>query len=374
MKLIIMKKSLLILATVATLTACSNDSVRENIAAEQVEIDFSTYTQKAVGTKADATTVGLEKYYTEFTVYGWKTVKNEETGANEDQMVFNAQSVNYVENSDSWTYSPKKFWDKVASKYNFYAAVPVGNDGFSFNETDRIFEIEEFVAEGKSLAVEPAQKPDASISFVEVETDLMIADAIERGMTTPSAKARVDFKFNHILSRLNVGVKCDGLEDGQTMTLNSLKIGGIVSKGSFNENDRWALSTEGSDVVTLVNAVEDDATNTVAITAENKFVYQGLLIPQEAEYSEVALDGTGKEETPYLYINYTIDNEKFYAYYNLAALFGVTENNSLAFQEGYQNNLYITIGASAIEFDADAYVWQDDNSSNLEVNESIKEE
>ncbi|MBO5812339.1 MAG: hypothetical protein J6Q97_03830, partial [Bacteroidaceae bacterium] len=75
-----------------------------------------------------------------------------------------------------------------------------------------------------------------------------------------------------------------------------------------------------------------------------------------------------------LYINYTIDNEKFYAYYNLAALFGVTENNSLAFQEGYQNNLYITIGASAIEFDADAYVWQDDNSSNLEVNESIKEE
>jgi hypothetical protein len=374
MKLIIMKKSLLILATVATLTACSNDSVRENIAAEQVEIDFSTYTQKAVGTKADATTVGLENYYTEFTVYGWKTVKNEETGANEDQKVFNAQSVNYVENSNSWTYSPKKFWDKVASKYNFYAAVPVGNDGFSFNETDRIFEIEEFVAEGKSLAVETAQKPDASISFVEVETDLMIADAIERGMTTQSAKARVDFKFNHILSRLNVGVKCDGLEDGQTMTLNSLKIGGIVSKGSFNENDRWALSTEGSDVVTLVNAVEDATTNTVAITAENKFVYQGLLIPQEAGYSEVALDGTGKEETPYLYINYTIDNEKFYAYYNLAALFGVTENNSLEFQEGYQNNLYITIGASSIEFDANAYVWQDDNSSNLEVNESIKEE
>ena len=172
---------------------------------------------------------------------------------------------------------------------------------------------------------------------------------------------------------MNVGVKCDGLETNQTMTLNSLKIGGIVSKGSFNENDRWALSTEGSDVVALVNAVEDDATNTVAITAENKFVYQGLLIPQEAEYSEVALDGTGKEGTPYLYINYTIDNEKFYAYYNLAALFGVTENNSLAFQEGYQNNLYITIGASAIEFDADAYVWQYDNSSNLEVNESIKE-
>lgn len=369
-----MKKSLLILATVATLTACSNDSVRENIAAEQVEIDFSTYTQKAVGTKAE-NTVGLEQYYTEFTVYGWKTVKNEETDANEDQKVFNAQSVNFATDTKSWTYSPKKFWDKVASKYNFYAAVPVGNDGFSFNETDRIFEIEEFVAEGKSLVVETAQKPDASISFVDVETDLMIADAIERGMTTQSAKARVDFKFNHILSRLNVGVKCDGLEDGQTMTLNSLKIGGIVSKGSFNENDRWALSTEGSDVVTLVNAVEDATTNTVAITAENKFVYQGLLIPQEADYAVVSLDGsTGTNDAPYLYVNYTIDNEKFYAYYNLAALFGVTENNSLAFQEGYQNNLYITIGASAIEFDADAYVWQDDNSSNLEVNESIKEE
>lgn len=374
MKLIIMKKSLLILATVATLTACSSDSVRESIAEESVEIGFSTYTQKAVGTKAD-NSVGLEQYYTEFTVYGWKTVKNEETGANEDQKVFNAQSVNYVENSDSWTYSPKKFWDKVASKYNFYAAVPVGENGFSFDENAKIFKLDAFTATGKSLDVEKAQKPNASASFKAVETDFMIADAIERDMTTPSAKALVEFKFKHILSRLNIGVKCDGLETNQTMTLNSLKIGGIVSKGAFieNEKERWILSTESSDVVTLVNAVEDATANTVAITAENKFVYQGLLIPQEAAYADVSLDGTEKGDAPYLYINYSIDNEKFYAYYNLAALFGAADGESLMFNEGYQNNLYITIGASAIEFDADAYVWQDSKDGNFDIEESIKE-
>lgn len=368
-----MKKSLLILATVATLTACSSDSVRESIAEESVEIGFSTYTQKAVGTKADATTVGLENYYTEFTVYGWKTVKNEETGKNEAQMVFNAQSVNYVKDSGSWTYSPKKFWDKVASEYNFYAAVPVGKNGFSFDENAKIFKLDAFTATGKSLKVEEAQKPKASASFKTVETDFMIADAIERDMTTQSAKALVEFKFKHILSRLNIGVKCDGLETNQTMILNSLKIGGIVSKGSFNENDRWALSTEGSDVVILVNAVEDATANTVAITEENKFVYQGLLIPQEAAYAVVSLDGTEKGDAPYLYINYTIDNEKFYAYYNLAALFGATDGESLMFNEGYQNNLYITIGASAIEFDADAYVWQDSKDGNFDIEESIKE-
>lgn len=372
MKLIIMKKSLLILATVATLTACSSDSVRESIAEESVEIGFSTYTQKAVGTKAD-NSVGLEQYYTEFTVYGWKTVKNEETGKNEAQKVFNAQSVNYVKDSGSWTYSPKKFWDKVASEYNFYAAVPVGENGFSFDENAKIFKLDAFTATGKSLDVEEAQKPNAAASFKTVETDFMIADAIERDMTTQSAKALVEFKFKHILSRLNIGVKCDGLETNQTMTLNSLTIGGIVSKGSFNENDRWALSTEGSDVVTLVNAVEDATANTVAITEENKFVYQGLLIPQEAAYAVVSLDGTEMGNAPYLYINYSIDSENFYAYYNLAALFGATDGESLMFNEGYQNNLYITIGASAIEFDADAYVWQDSKDGNFDIEESIKE-
>ena len=365
MKLIIMKKSLLILATVATLTACSSESVRESIAEESVEIGFSAYTQKAVGTKAD-NSVGLEKYYTEFTVYGWKTVKNEETGANEDQMVFNAQSVKYVENSDSWTYSPKKFWDKVASKYNFYAAVPVGENGFSFDENAKIFKLDAFTATGKSLKVEEAQKPNASASFKTVETDFMIADAIERDMTTQSAKALVEFKFKHILSRLNIGVKCDGLEDNQKMTLNSLKIGGVKNSASFSEDGRW---TNINNAVVLQN----EGANGLSITADNQFVYQGLLIPQEAAYEVVSLDGTEKGNAPYLYINYSIDSENFYAYYNLAALFGATDGESLMFNEGYQNNLYITIGASAIEFDADAYVWQDDNSSNLEVNESIKE-
>ena len=363
MKLIIMKKSFLILAAAAMFAACTNDSFRSDIEESQVEIDFSTYTQKAVGTKA-ATTVGLEQYYDEFEVYGYKTLLNESTQEPESQMVFNKQSVAYNSESKAWTYAPKKFWDKVATQYDFYAAVPV--DAFTFDETNKVYEISDFEAAGKSLAVKTATEPKASESFVEVETDLMLAAPIQRDMNSNNAKVLVEFNFSQFLSRLNIGVKCDGLEDGQTMTLNQLKVGNIANKGSYKQDKGWT-EPEGSAV--LVNA-EDAEGKGVAITDQNKFVYQGLLIPQTAGYAAIKLDGTDKGDNPYLYVKYTIDEESFYAYYNLADLFADAD---FKFEPGYQNNLYITIGAAAINFSANAYVWETDEESSFDIEESIKE-
>ena len=121
----------------------------------------------------------------------------------------------------------------------------------------------------------------------------------------------------------------------------------------------------------LMDAVAEDAEGKgVAITDQNKFVYQGLLIPQTAGYAAIKLDGTDKGDNPYLYVKYTIDEESFYAYYNLADLFADAD---FKFEPGYQNNLYITIGAAAINFSANAYVWETDEESSFDIEESIKE-
>ncbi len=355
-----MKKSFLLLATAALFAACASDSVRENIAEDQVEIGFSTYIQKPVASKADNSTAetlnNLEAYHQNFVVNGFKTVANAETQVFTDQLV----TYNSADDKKVWEYSPVSYWDKSASKYSFYAAAPQ-TASWGFDEDGKYYTISGFVASGKSLALATLDAPNAAAVFGA--EDLMIATDIDNH-TTFTTEA-VNFTFNHILSRFNIAISTS-ITDG-TVTLKSLTVNGIANTGSFDESEedaaqagstaRWTAS--GSATLTAVKG-EDNAE--VVVNAKKQFVYQGLVIPQTAAYESIKLDGTSEEAAPYLHIQYTIktgeSNEQSYSYYyNLAGLFGATAETPLAFNEGWQNNLYITIGAAAINFDAQVYEW-----------------
>lgn len=370
-----MKKSFLLLATAALFAACASDSVRENIAEDQVEIGFSTYIQKSIASKADNSTAtalnGLEAYHDNFVVNGFKTVADDET------QVFTNQEVTYnpAEGKKVWEYSPVSYWDKSASAYTFYAAAPAGA-GWNFaNDTEgKYYTISNFTVSGTSLDLETRETPDAAAVFDE--KDLMIATDIDEHKTFTTEA--VNFTFNHILSRFNIAISTS-ITDG-TVTLKSLTVNGMNNNGSFDESlapastagstERWTdLAVDGTYAITAVKDADD---NNVVVNASKQFVYQGLVIPQTAAYEEIELDGTSNETTPYLNIQYTIktgeSNEQSYSYYyNLAGLFGATAESPLAFNEGWQNNLYITIGAAAINFDAQVYEWANANDGTLTV-------
>ena len=354
-----MKKSFLLLATAALFAACASDSVRENIAEDQVEIGFSTYIQKPVASKADnsnaETLKDLEAYHQNFVVNGFKTVATTET------QVFANQLVTYADSK--WGYSPVSYWDKSASKYSFYAAAPQ-NASWGFDKNGKYYTFSGFVASGKSLALATLDAPNAAAVFGA--EDLMIATDIDEH-TTFTTEA-VNFTFNHILSRFNIAISTS-ITDG-TVTLTSLTVNGMKNKGSFDEN-LDAASTAGStarwnnlavDGTYAITAVKDASNNNVVVNAKKQFVYQGLVIPQTAAYESINLDGTSNETAPYLNIQYTITTggsniQSYSYYYNLADLFNGTGTANLSFNEGWQNNLYITIGAAAINFDAQVYEW-----------------
>ncbi|MBO7261185.1 MAG: fimbrillin family protein [Bacteroidaceae bacterium] len=365
-----MKKSVLFLATAALFAACTNDSVRENIADDQVEIGFSTYIQKPVATKADNSsadrTNGLEAYHQNFVVNGFKNV------ANSDVRVFTNQLVTYADSK--WGYSPVSYWDKSAAHYSFYAAAPQTVDWVFANNA---YSISNFTAQGASLALVTADTPDAAAVFGA--EDLMIAtDIPEHKSYTTDA---VNFTFNHILSRLNIAISKSQSIDG-IVTLKSLTVNGIANTGSFDElaelptgttlaggtTARWTAS--GSATLTAVKGAEGAD---VVVGADKQFVYQGLVIPQVAGVETINLDGTSTATQPYLNIQYTIttggSNTQSYSYfYNLADLFNGNTDAALNFNEGWQNNLYISIGAAAISFDADVYEWATQTSGgSLEV-------
>lgn len=375
-----MKKSILFLATAALFAACTNDSVRENIADDQVEIGFSTYIQKPVASKADNSTAetlkNLEAYHQNFVVNGFKTVATTETQVFANQLV----EYNDAENKKVWEYSPVSYWDKSASKYSFYAAAPQNSawNFFSDATKGKYYTISDFIVSGSSLALATLDTPDAAAVFGE--EDLMIATDIDNH-TTFTTEA-VNFTFNHILSRFNIAISTS-IEDG-TVTLKSLTVNGMNNKGSFDES-LAAASTAGStarwnnlavDGTYAITAVKDASNNDVVVNASKQFIYQGLVIPQTAAYESINLDGTSDEAAPYLNIQYSITTgegaaaktQDYSYFYNLADLFNGEGSSNLAFNEGWQNNLYITIGAAAINFDAQVYEWATQTpGGNLEV-------
>ena len=115
-----------------------------------------------------------------------------------------------------------------------------------------------------------------------------------------------------------------------------------------------------------------DATDFAALTNAQK-----TKIP-----AETAANAISTTSAPYLVITYTIqdqtgsepypDEEEFTAYYNLAAAFGLdgqdhtndtptagTDQTKLAFNEGWQNTLHITLSPDAIEFSAMVAEWSE---------------
>lgn len=373
-----MKKSVLFLAAAAMFAACTNDSFRSDIEESQVEIGFSTYIQKPVASKADNSTAtevnSLSNYHTTFVVNGYKNV------AGNDVQVFADQLVTFADSK--WGYSPVSYWDKSASKYSFYAAAPQ-TVAWTFNNDatkGKYYTISNFTAPGTSLPLETADAPDAAAVFGE--GDLMIATDIPAH--TAFTATAVNFTFNHILSRFNIAISTS-IEDG-TVTLKSLTVNGMNNKGSFDESlaaasttgstERWtALAVDGTYAIT---AVKDASNNDVVVNEGMQFVYQGLVIPQVAGAAIIALNGTDATASakPYLNIQYSITTgegasaktQNYSYFYNLADLFNGDTDADLSFNEGWQNNLYITIGAAAINFDAQVYEWATPTSGgSLEV-------
>lgn len=255
------------------------------------------------------------------------------------------------------------------------------------------------------------------------DIDYMIADKKSVGKTAFTSTA-VELDFIHILSRLNVTVKKVNTGDA-VVTLKSLEVVNLNSKGDFDESKAAADATKktarwyNQSTTYTINAIKEYTVTTTAA-----YVLQSLVIPQETAVEKVALDGTAADgavaiadgSKPYIKIVYTIDPdgdgdvpaEKYTAYYNLATVFGVSgydngtiltsetsldgyytksgdvytacaagtkadgsstyyKPNTLAFNEGWQNLLNITIDPVEIKFTGKVALWDDDLTKDLTV-------
>lgn len=379
-----MKKGLFLIAGAAlVLSSCQEDGIRNDINNTVEEaISFETFAQKAVRAENSGAEDknGLAQYHDNFAVWGSKYINDEE----QTPVVFGNQLVKYASSDGKWQYSPVRFWDKSANKYDFYAAAPA-SESWVFNNTTKKFTLSNFSVDNVSLAVGTACSADA---VMPNNKDIMIAtDAFANPAT--DSKTKVHLLFNHILSRMNIAVKKGDVLKDYIVRLDKVMISEMLKTGSFDESlasgnalasgsvARWAAAT-GSEADF---GYEKSGNDRLKVASSDTYVYQGLIIPQEVKYKSIKLDGTDASGDAYILIAYTmytasgdaeiaVPGGKYEYYYNLADIFngnGAASGDPVDFCEGWMNTLKITINPDAIEFIADAYEWDEKEPVEVDV-------
>lgn len=383
-----MKKNFFMLAATAALfAACAEtELVNEvNIESNSQEIGFSTYAGKVTRAENNPTayTWDLEEHHVDFTVFAGKMIGNNGAEGAGTQAVYSNENPGTVTcNGGVWTADPLKYWDKTASKYYFYAGAPA-DEKWEFamdvpenDYTTGYLTYAGFKLNGENLANgTDTHYNHWAVSHAVNDIDLMIASPcpVDRAAYNKAAADDVNLQFNHILSRLSIKVKKgENIADIHDLELNSLVVYNMKNVGDFDEHlfavtnntpsiARWSnWNVDGTYTLSQGTAVNQ------VITEEAVYTHQYLVIPQKVNYESIDTNGSSANSQAYFRIDYTIDDEAYYAYYNLADAFG--KKVFLDFNEGWENTLTITINPAVIEFDAEVSEWANDTVKDQEIN------
>lgn len=330
-----MKKYLFILATAAIVASCSDtDTLKKDIQTGNEEaISFTSYTGKQTRANENSDAAFSWYFYNHHETFQVWAYKNTST-----TLVFNGDVVTVGQTTAAndgeaggeytYTYSPLRYWDKSATTYEFYAAAPSGTKGnWTFvsvesSTTDDIDEQNECyfttssTLQGDNLSTSSNYAYTNSFKSAANDVDKLIATA--KSVPNAQFKDEVQLEFMHILSRLNVTIKKDASlepvdhKNQQEVKLVSLTVHNFKATGSYSEatagvttgsNARW-------DQTNLSGSLNYTGVANTVVSKDAKYVIQSLVIPQNAAFEAVALDGQQHASTDaVLYADYLEYNE-----------------------------------------------------------------
>lgn len=398
-----MKKSYFIIAAIAAMmvSCTSNDTFKASDLTDigNKPLSFSAYADKV--TKGSNSTA-LNDFYDVFSVYGWKSIQNENGTGTEYKPVFQNTPNEYftVDQNGSvvyktvgtpslewalptdfgtgegkrgyWYYEDIRYWDKMATKYNFFAIAPydaspiysVEPDGSNFaiaTEADK-YDIE--TEKNLALAGTPAV-PQAALTYSGYNKDFMIADKVTANDVVTAANSDVQLTFHHILTKLNVRIKKDPtFNSKQVLIIKELKITNLDKKGNFTYNGSMIVNGWNTEDKYDIDITEDYSLN-ADTNYDGCYWIENLIFPQTATKKASGAQPTAANLTDmYLYIQYQIGNEEFNAYYDFADIWESTLaiDGTFEFKQGSQYDLTLTVGPRPIHFDAQVYEWTTNNS------------
>jgi hypothetical protein len=438
-----MKKSYLIIAAAAALlVSCSdNDTFKSAAQEQQAErpLSFSAYADKV--TKGSNSTA-LNDFYTVFGVYGWKTVKKlEDPTQTESKSVFSNEPNEYfsqdakgsvVYNGDNekpsiewavanpytaaWYYENIRFWDKMATGYEFFAIAPyestptytvaAGANNISIATASSKYDIStEYNLARTNLSADPVSEteaPKAELTYSGFKKDYMIADKFTTTPVGTVTTTDVQLVFHHILTKLNVKIqKSENYKAQQVLKVNELKIAGLAKEGNFVYDTNMTTDGWNTSGTYEIDINQDYALANAETNYDKKYWIETLIFPQTTTCKAAGAQPTAAdlEGSIYLYIQYQIGTEVYNTYYDLAYIFDATTapvpavlytaqdqevidsqkqvgdvktpavpGKNFEFKQGSQYNLTMTVGPDPIHFDAEVIEWTTQTEGTVSAN------
>lgn len=402
-----MKKAIYLFAAAAFMASCNQEVLIDETTNAQPEVNrrigFDTFVDKATRTTGTNSTE-LKDFYSTFIVNGWKTVGTETTCVfNNIPVEFFATDtrgeVVYKEEgqkpsdewnfaADSWYYENVRYWDKMASAYQFCAYTPAAEDVVTCTSAGIIT----IGSESKPVTVDDTNLledvPSTDLAFTGFEKDYMTA-------TSTDANGTVALTFQHLQAKMNVRIKLDDdMKTAQEVKVTEIKIHNLNDKAYYASNatgesvvSGWTLYTLPVDdeeeedeeeveeeEVLPVDDEEGDVTpeetpyilsvtgpyalNGTTDNYHNHYVLEQLLIPQTISKPANSAPQLNLYNEACIYVEYTIGAETFKSYSPLADIFiGEGEATTYTFEGGKQYTINVIVGPSPIEFTATVDAW-----------------
>lgn len=373
-------KYLLIVAAATLLASCAENTVLNGLDRgdnTDYPIGFGIYTDKA--TRGN-NTEGLEKYHTQFVVFGTKT----STVYDQIFQVFEGDTVSYT--AGSWIYSPLRFWDNQA-KFSFVAIAPSAKY-ITYSKTDSVADpAGDYVTVdgGYTLVGTNLQNGTgtAEINFGftgedSIDADIMTAQKItdQHGATHPE---KVDLLFSHVLAKLNITIRKTAVLDQQQVYIKKVEITGLDNHGVYAQK-LYSDSTSGwissnTDTTYVVGWKADTTLEKGLLLPAGetpKYFVESLIMPQD-----IRKDTINAQE---LHMDYWINNQIYK--YNLKLRYNDTLTNQAgqdsivertvfdSFKDRNKYTIKLTIDPEAIIFNIKAQSWSE-NDSTISVSQKV---
>ena len=375
-----MKKLMILAVAAIAMAACTK--TYDKVETPQSPIGFGTWMDVLTKARATGSTTTSFANNEMFKVYGTKLVSST------PYEVFNGTDIKAtVGESVSWNYNNAadiRYWDRAATSYTFYAALPgsmvTAYSSLTAAQKEAISNTE-YPFNGKFYGSFTFDDPTA------INNDVLVANETTVEVNNTNVKSDVQLQFNHIASSVSLLAKKDVALQSATVTVTDVKFKSIKKSGDFHvsgystgvptvdwNNQTSVLATSPSlDTYTAVsggniavsayssygtedpadpNAVNTTTNSPVSLLSGYVFLPQGFT----AETEQILLSYTiavGSEQ-PSVYTDVPIDLIAFMTSDHNDNNGGSPINE---WEPGKHYIYTVTIGANAITFTASVKNW-----------------
>ena len=372
-----MKKVVSLIVIALLMVSCNQEEVLVETPEVTPEvprsIGFDTFVDKS--SRATGNSTALNDFYSAFKVYGWKTVAGTPTP------IFQDHAVSYYDAEEDkgtkpgaewgnsvttgWYYTDIRYWDKMASAYQFCAYAPVAATDVVCKEDGQITigsATAPVKVETKNLMATPAEQ----LAFKRFEFDYMTATAGSDG-----TYSNVSLNFKHLQAKLNIRIHLnESVTTAQTVKITEIGVHNLGNKGYYDSEaigadvvSGWTLATADADYVPTVTT--DYPINGTG-NYNNLYVLEQLILPQTIKKAATTEPSLSELAEACLYVEYTIGDEVFKSFSPLANIFASTDTYKL--EGGKQYTVNVIVGPTPIEFTADVTEWANAVEENKEMN------